>query len=98
MYKLFLAFTCPKDMIKCKDGLQCIRRSDLCDNRDDCNDKSDEDEDFCRGNLVFTFHIYIQKCISSYIRHTPMTYIEDKSDEDEDFCIREYCYFIQYLH
>lgn len=54
-----LAFTCPRGMIKCKDGLQCIRPSDRCDNRDDCNDNSDEDEDFCRGDIVILYGIYI---------------------------------------
>ena len=47
-----LDFTCPRDSIKCKDNLQCIRSDSLCDYYENCKDKSDEDQAFCEGNMV----------------------------------------------
>lgn len=35
--------------VKCKNGLQCIFESYLCDKEPDCYDGSDEDEDSCKG-------------------------------------------------
>ncbi len=44
-----LAWTCVDGMIKCLDGLQCIRTTAMCDGfRTDCADGSDEDEHGCR--------------------------------------------------
>ena len=61
LYSIYLLidFPCPDDMIKCKDGFQCIRSNGRCDYYENCNNKSDEDEDFCRGNLVFSVIIYL---------------------------------------
>ena len=42
--------------MKCHDGIQCIHELDLCDRHIHCNDKSDEDEDMCKGEvLAFQF-------------------------------------------
>ena len=38
---------CSTDMFACEDGLKCISKSYLCDNNDDCEDKSDESASIC---------------------------------------------------
>ena len=68
---MLIDFPCPDGMIKCKDGLQCIPSKGRCDYYENCNDKSDEDEDFCRGNLAFSVIIYL-----SHILHCLFPSIE----------------------
>ena len=36
-------------MTKCNDGIKCIFNMELCDGREDCFDKSDENTTFCNG-------------------------------------------------
>lgn len=43
-------YECPDSYSKCGNGLQCIRKQDVCDGRGDCKDGSDEDVDNCLGN------------------------------------------------
>lgn len=50
---------CSEGHIKCNDGLQCIPDSSMCDGWARCNDESDEDENFCKGE---TSYICIYKC------------------------------------
>lgn len=38
-------------LVKCDDGMQCINPYDICDGYTNCNDKSDEDKDMCKGKL-----------------------------------------------
>ena len=35
-------WTCPANMVKCADGLQCVRSSAVCDGFSNCFDNSDE--------------------------------------------------------
>ena len=52
MYIFVSDVVCPDGSVKCKDNLQCIRSNSLCDIYKDCNDNSDEDEEFCRGKII----------------------------------------------
>ena len=48
-------YTC----IPCKDGSECVRADDYCDDHYDCYDDSDEDPKVCEGTVIsmaFTFN------------------------------------------
>jgi len=47
-----LEFTCPYGQVKCKDNIQCIYVSSMCDGSVRCNDRSDEGEETCKGNRI----------------------------------------------
>ena len=58
----FSATECDNDNVKCDDGIQCIYKSDVCDKYTDCKDKSDEDEDMCKGETsCVRFHFHLSK-------------------------------------
>lgn len=40
---------------KCADGLQCISKYSLCDGREDCTDRSDEELEVCRRKFLNRF-------------------------------------------
>ena len=42
--------------MECPGGTQCISEILLCDGWNDCEDGSDEDEDFCTGLSVHDFN------------------------------------------
>ena len=42
-------FVCPLRQVKCKDNIQCMHTSSLCDGFITCNDRSDEAEETCKG-------------------------------------------------
>ena len=48
-------YNCGEGRAKCPDGLRCINEGFMCDNRyqyKGCPDDLDEDEAFCKGELV----------------------------------------------
>lgn len=61
-YHVFAEYNCGRGHTKCKDNLQCVAERLFCDSLPfkrkrkwfyDCIDKSDEDLDFCKGNIIF---------------------------------------------
>lgn len=48
-------YTCPGSRLKCPGGLECIEYDEMCNGFNDCNDKSDEDPDFCRSKNLFAY-------------------------------------------
>ena len=48
---------CSEEHIKCNDGLQCIPDNSMCDGWARCNDESDEDESFCKGETSYIYRI-----------------------------------------
>lgn len=58
------AKTCPEDFVKCKDDLQCLHVTQLCNGRRDCRDGSDENKDICNGKLqtinMYSIYTFIQ--------------------------------------
>lgn len=52
-FVFYTDFQCPDKLLKCGDGMQCLRYYQFCDGDVDCHDGSDENEDFCRGWFSF---------------------------------------------
>ena len=50
----FSDYECPGEKGKCRDKIQCISLDNFCDGHEDCHDKSDEDNDYCRGQYEGT--------------------------------------------
>ena len=40
-------WACADNWFECQDRIKCVHKSSLCDDKNDCYDKSDEDVDFC---------------------------------------------------
>lgn len=47
--------SCQEGYWNCEDGLKCIPIAYICDEVDDCYDKSDESDKHCNVRDVFTF-------------------------------------------
>ncbi|XP_063446736.1 very low-density lipoprotein receptor-like [Mytilus trossulus] len=81
----------PRTFVKCDDGIQCIDPYDLCDGYvyADCNDKSDEDEDMCKGYSCLDIQQKCSdgvQCIFDSMMCNGHTDCNDASDEDPEFC------------
>lgn len=50
---LIVDYKCPDDQVKCRDNIECIYKSGLCNQYTSCNDGSDEDEDLCKGICMY---------------------------------------------
>ena len=48
-------------MSKCGDGLSCNYDSWFCNGRFECNDESDEDQEFCSNRKLFIHYLCIQQ-------------------------------------
>ena len=49
IFFLISDYECPGEKGKCRDKIQCISLDYFCDGNEDCHDKSDEDNEVCRG-------------------------------------------------
>ena len=47
---IIVAWECPRGARKCKNNIQCVSETGICDGHSTCADGSDEDDDMCRGN------------------------------------------------
>ena len=47
---IIVAWECPRGARKCKNNIQCVSETSICDGHSTCADGSDEDDDMCRGN------------------------------------------------
>lgn len=50
---IYLDYSCLDIQQKCSDWVQCIFDGMICNGHTDCNDASDEDPDFCKGNNFY---------------------------------------------
>ncbi|CAG2195422.1 unnamed protein product [Mytilus edulis] len=86
---------CPKNFVKCKDGLHCVDSTSLCDGIQNCYNNSDEDEDLCRATKCNEPDVKCKdglQCVFTDFLCNGGNDCQDKSDEDADFCkdVRKY--------
>lgn len=61
-HNIFAAKDCDRGKVKCDNGRQCIYKRDVCDRYTHCEDKSDENEDMCKGETsTVRFHFHLSK-------------------------------------
>ena len=74
-------YTCPADMVKCKDNLQCVSKDHFMSGYEECHDYSDEDLEYAKfilkdefeytTTLIYWFtYVLLLKCnLISYSMH-----------------------------
>ena len=48
-FSLVVDYECRTGERKCADGLECVSDDNICNGYTDCEDKSDEDVEMCKG-------------------------------------------------
>jgi len=81
------ACNCPKNERCCSDGSTCVSIERFCDGVIDCDDRSDEQEEYCGCSLLDSFLCSSGKCIDKYLQCNNVNDCED--GEDEKFCEEE---------
>ena len=81
------ACNCPKNERCCSDGSTCVSIERFCDGIIDCDDRSDEQEEYCGCSLLDSFLCSSGKCIDKYLQCNNVNDCDD--GEDEKFCEEE---------